>query len=115
MRYQDKRVYLYCFAHAAELTMEAIKETINSIMFTWGTKKNSANFYNFENLLNKLLTKKEFGHIKFNNFKKGIIDIKVDSSNWLYYFNLKKKELIVSVRQDIESVKDIRFHLGETK
>ncbi len=92
--------------------MEAIKETINNIMFAWETKKKSANFYNFENLLNKLLTKKEIRHIKFNYFKRGIVDIKVDSSNWLYYFNLKKKELIAGFRQDIDSIKDIRFHLG---
>ncbi len=95
--------------------MEAIKETINNLMLVWGTKKKSADFYNFENLLNKLLTKKEIRHIKFNYFKKGVLDIKVDSSNWLYYFNLKKKELVTSMRQDIESIKDIRFYLGETK
>lgn len=95
--------------------MEAIKETINSLMLVWETKKKSADFYDFENLLNKLLTKKEIRHIKFNYFKKGILDIKVDSSNWLYYFNLKKKEVIMSMRQDVEGIKDIRFHLGATK
>ncbi len=95
--------------------MEAIKETINNLMLVWGKKKKSEDFYNFENLLNKLLTKKEIGHIKFNYFKKGVLDIKVDSSNWLYYFNLKKKELVVSMRLEVESIKDIRFHLGETK
>ncbi len=94
--------------------MEAIKETINNIMLVWGSKKNSANFYNFENLLNKLLTKKEIRHIKFNCFKKGILEIKVDSSNWLYYFNLKKNELLISIRKEIMDIKDIRFYLGDT-
>lgn len=95
--------------------MEAIKETINNLMVVWEAKKKSDDFYNFENLLNKLLTKKEIRHIKFNYFKKGVLDIKVDSSNWLYYFNLKKKDLITDARQNVESIKDIRFHLGATQ
>lgn len=95
--------------------MEAIKETVNNLMFVWGQKKKRADFYDFENLLNKLLTKKEIRHIKFNYFKKEILDIKVDSSNWLYYFNLKKKEIIEGIQREVSVVKDIRFHLGETK
>lgn len=94
--------------------MEAIKETINNIMLVWGGKKNNADFYNFENLLNKLLTKKEIRHIKFNYFKKGVLDVKVDSSSWLYYFNLKKNELLMRMHKEIMDIKDIRFYLGDS-
>jgi hypothetical protein len=66
-----------------------------------------------EDLLKKLLTKKEFGHIKFRYLRKGIMGITTDSSPWLYYFSLHKEDLLAKLRKQASAIKDIRFYVGE--
>ncbi len=65
--------------------------------------------------LKKILTKKELQHIKFNNFKKGVLSFHVDSSAWLYNFNLQKQDLITRFNKQLANLKDIRFYMGDAK
>jgi hypothetical protein len=41
-----------------------------------------------EALLEKALTKDELAHARLNYFKRGVLNIKVDSSTWLYHLSL---------------------------
>jgi len=95
--------------------MEAIKETVTNVIQRLKTKKSSAGGNKTEDLLKKILTKKELQHIKVNYFKGGILCLSVDSSVWLYNFNLKKEHLITALNKELGSIKDIRFYIGETK
>ena len=95
--------------------MEQIKDTIASVIGNLVAKKQGEVGGGPEGLLKKALTKKELGHIKFNYFKKGVININVDSSSWLYSLNLKKEELLEKLGKESSKIKDIRFRIGEVK
>lgn len=88
--------------------MENIKETVKNVMQK--LFKDDP-----EVLLQKTLDKKDLKHIKFVYFKKGVLGINVDSSTWFYHLNLQKQDLLVKLGKKSSSIKDIRFHLGETK
>jgi hypothetical protein len=68
---------------------------------------------NPEELLKEIFSNKELAHVQFNYFKKGVLHIKVDSSSWLYYFNIHKNEAIEAAGKKSTLIKDIRFRLGE--
>jgi len=95
--------------------MEAIQETVAHVMQRIKTKKSGAGDKGPDDSLKKILTKKELQHIKVNYFKKGILCLSVDSSAWLYNFNLKKESLITKLNKELGGIKDIRFYIGETK
>lgn len=93
--------------------MEQIKDTITSVLQGLMDKKSSAVGVDPQEAIKKILTKKESGHIKFNYFKKGILGVSVDSSSWLYNFNLKKEGLLEKAKKELPDIKDIRFRIGE--
>ncbi len=95
--------------------MEAIKDTIKNVMRGLKAKKIGPAADSPEALLKKFLTKKELTHIKFNYFKRGIVNISVDSSSWLYQLNLQKEALLGKFARQTKAIKDIRFRLGEVK
>jgi len=65
-------------------------------------------------LLRQALSRGEQRHAKLRYFKDGVVGVSVDSSVWLYHLNLKKEELLKTMREESATVvKDIRFHLGE--
>lgn len=92
--------------------METIKETLQTVMRTWEKKILQPDQDNPELALKKLLTRKESGHIKFRYFRKGILSFNVDSSSWLYHFNLKKEKLLSSLQAGLPALKEIRFYIG---
>jgi len=93
--------------------MEAIKDTLQNVIRAWEKKILKPDGDDPDALLKKFLTKKESGHIKFRYFRKGILSFNVDSSSWLYYFNLQKSELLTKLQKQSGSIKDIRFYIGE--
>jgi hypothetical protein len=96
--------------------MEAIKETIKNVMRRLEAKKKApARQSDPGRLLKKVLSKKEQGHSKLNYFKRGTLDISVDSSTWLYHFSLKKEGLLERLSQKSGVIKNIRFRIGEVK
>ena len=95
--------------------MEVIKDTVMSVMERLAAKKTGIAADDPHELLKKVLTKKELGHIKFNYFKKGVLNVNVDSSSWLYNFNLHKEGLLDKLSKYSSGIKEIRFRIGEVK
>lgn len=93
--------------------MEQIKDTILELMQKWDAKKDQLYGGNPEEVLKKILTKKELGHIKVNYFRKGVLGVNVDSSTWHYSLSLRKEELLEKIKKELGAVKDIRFRIGE--
>jgi predicted nucleic acid-binding Zn ribbon protein len=92
--------------------MEAIRETVKSLIEGL-KKKQKVSRSGPEVALKKALTKKELPHIKFSYFRRGVLVVSVDSSSWLYNMNLQKEKLLAKMNKGNNSVKDIRFKLGE--
>lgn len=92
--------------------METIKDTVKIVMHTLKAGKGACARLKIEDALKKTLTKKEIGHIKFNYFKRGILNITVDSSSWLYQLSLSKDDLLARLRKKLKDIKDIRLRLG---
>jgi hypothetical protein len=95
--------------------MERIKETILNVMEGLVKKKGETKKKDPVLVLRKILTKKELGHIRFNYFRRGTLSLKIDSSVWLYVFNLKKEFLKEEINRHGFGVKEIRFYLGEIR
>jgi len=95
--------------------MEGIKDTVLNVIKTLDAKRGGEAGPGPEDVLKKVLTKKELGHIKINYFKKGVVYVNVDSSSWLYQMNLHKEALLSRVKKDSSAVKDIRFSIGDIK
>jgi len=95
--------------------MEAIKDTIQSVISDLSVRKSAVPEDELARFLKKILTKKEIRHIKVGYFKRGILNVAVDSSAWLYYFSLHKEEILKQLRDRFKTVKDIRFYIGEVK
>lgn len=93
--------------------METIKETVKSVIQSWSAQKNGASGEGPGAWMKKILTKKEFSHIKVHYLRKGTLGIKVDSSAWAYALNLRKQDLLAKLRLKSSEIKDIRFSLGE--
>ncbi|KPK96637.1 MAG: hypothetical protein AMJ95_13070 [Omnitrophica WOR_2 bacterium SM23_72] len=95
--------------------MDKIKDIVNDVMGDWAVKREGAGPEAPSAWLKKVLTKKELAHIRFNYFKKGVLGVWVDSSSWLYAFNLKKPDLLEKLRKVAGGIQDIRFRIGVTK
>ena len=95
--------------------METLKDAVHSVMQDLLAGKRQVAGDNPQELLRRALTKQEAQHIKFNYFKKGILNVSVDSSSWLYNLNLQKEELLSRLNKGPLTVKAIRFRIGEVK
>ncbi len=93
--------------------MDAVRDIVKNVMQELETKKTALSRDDPNVLLKKVLTKKELGHIKFNYFRKGVVNVSVDSSTWLYHLNLQKKVLLDKLIKESGSIKDIRFRIGD--
>ncbi len=91
--------------------MEPIKNTLHVFMEGLRVKK-EAPLNNPGVILSRVLSKKEHNHAKVKYFRKGILNISVDSSSWLYYLSLKKESLLKGFAEEMPQVKDIRFSIG---
>ena len=93
--------------------MEQIKDTIK-IVFEQLDQQRKGSFIDGQaEILKKVLAKKALKHVKLFNFRKGILNIKVDSSSWLYYLSLQKEDIMQKLRTNGVTVDDVRFSLGE--
>jgi len=95
--------------------MEAIKDTVKNVLRGLEAKQRPGAADNIEDLLKKVLAKKEKGHIKVKYFKKGTLSISVDSSSWLYHFSLQKEKMLAKMQKHQSTIKSIRFSIGETQ
>jgi len=58
---------------------------------------------------------KAISHTKPVAIKKNILTIEVDSSTWLYFLSLKKKNILENMKKILGKgkIEDIRFRIGE--
>jgi hypothetical protein len=66
-----------------------------------------------EILAKKAFSRKELEHCRARTLKSGVLYIDVDSSTWLYYFNLHKKDALTKIAGQNGQVKDLKFRLGQ--
>ncbi len=92
--------------------MQTIKDVIADVLEGLKVKKESKDAP--EQLLRRVLRKKEIEHTKFRYFHKGVLGITVDSSAWLYQLNLQKPKLLEKLSKKSREIKDIHFYIGET-
>jgi len=95
--------------------MEPLGNTLREVMGKLKAQRKLAPRHDPERLLKKILSRQELRHAKMNYLKKGVLNIKVDSSSWLYHLSLQKEELLRKLRSHTQTIQDIRFHLGEMK
>jgi len=95
--------------------METIKDTLRHVVSALEAKKNNLPGGNPQEWMERVFSKRELGHIKFHYFRQGVLGMSVDSSAWLYHFNLKKEGLLVELNKKDAVVKNIRFCLGGDK
>jgi predicted nucleic acid-binding Zn ribbon protein len=93
--------------------MEAIKETLQGLLKDLKVRKATASASNPERLLKKVFSPKEAEHAQPGAIKNGVLYLQVDSSTWLYYFNLHKKELLEKFAGQNSQIKELRFNLGQ--
>ncbi|MCM8800751.1 MAG: DUF721 domain-containing protein [Candidatus Omnitrophica bacterium] len=92
--------------------MELIGETIKNILEDW--QKNPRMVFLEEVLeeLKRILNRRQLRHITPGRFYQGVLYFKVDSTPWLYHFNLYKENLLGKLKESLP-IKDIRFYVGE--
>jgi len=95
--------------------METIKDTLRHVISVLEAKKNNLPGGNPQEWMERAFNKKELRHIKFHYFRQGVLGMSVDSSAWLYHFNLKKEDLMAQFNKKDAVVKNIRFCLGGDK
>ncbi len=93
--------------------MEAIKDTLDVLLKELASRKEKSAEQSPENLVKKIFSRKEAEHARASFLKNGVLSIKTDSSTWLYYFNLHKKELTEKFSALNPQIKSLKFSLGE--
>jgi len=63
----------------------------------------------------KAVEPKAVSHTRPVAIKKHILTIEVDSSTWLYFLSLKKRNILESMKEALgkKKIEDIRFRMGE--
>jgi len=92
--------------------LEQIKETLDGLLKTLKARREKAASSSPELLGKRAFSSKESRHARISGIKNGLLYIKVDSSAWLYYFNLHKKELLEKLSAQDAGIKDFKFSLG---
>ena len=95
--------------------MQTIKETIQQVLESLERKKAASPTDEPEQLLKKILTARQLRHIQCTYLKKGVCHIGVDSSAWLYQFNLEKEALLAKVQKLASQIRDMRFFIGDSR
>jgi hypothetical protein len=95
--------------------MEAIKDSVARFMQVLTQRQIAVPDGSLSGLLKKVLTKSELEHIKINYFKGGVLNLFVDSSSWLYNFNLKKEQILKQLQEEDKKIKDLRLRIGDVK
>jgi hypothetical protein len=92
--------------------MEKIARVVDNFMQGLKERKESLPI-SPEACLKEAIPAEAKGHIKFRNFKNGIMYVQTDSSSWLYYLRLRQDKLTQDLRQRCPAVKDIRITVGD--
>lgn len=91
----------------------SIKDAILEFVRQLELKQRNAGGFDPQVCLLQAISKKEARHIKFDYLRNGALGLIVDSSAWMYEFNLKKEALLSAFRKQDTTIKNIYFRLGE--
>jgi hypothetical protein len=92
--------------------MEPIKGAVESLLAN--LKSRCVRGAGAKEIVCAAFSKKEQAHMRVISCQRGKLRIAVDSSTWLYYFNLKKKALTEQIAAGLPEVKELVFVIGET-
>jgi predicted nucleic acid-binding Zn ribbon protein len=93
--------------------MEQIRATVQALLKELKSGKKNTGRKDPQQLAKKLFSARERRHLEVVACRNGVLSVKVDSASWLYYLNLKKRQLLAKFVQDSPKAKDIRFAIGE--
>jgi hypothetical protein len=90
--------------------MESIKGTVESLIASLKTRGKGGGR---EEIIRGAFSQKELQHLRVLPSRvPARVRIAVDSSAWLYYFNLRKKALTGKIAERMPEVKEIVFIIG---
>lgn len=93
-----------------------LKQAINDLLKNI-KQNNQVSLDVLEGVFRKNLERGVLRHINFVSFKDGVLKIRVDTSVWLCELNLRKPDLLKTLKETIGDnvVKDIKIFIGELK
>lgn len=91
--------------------MERIKETVDALLKDLLVKRSQTGGLTTEELGERVFSRKEKGHIRVVSVRKTVIRCAVESSSWLYYFSLKKAELLTAFQAVVPEASEIRLSM----
>ena len=94
--------------------MELIRATTQRLLKSLSTPRHQERETILTQGLKRILTKEERRHIKYYSLKDTQVILNVDSSAWLYLLNLKKKQLLKILNQNLapkETINEITLRL----
>lgn len=94
--------------------MDEIKDIVNTVVGKISSKR-AADQKDIVSVWENILKKKERTHAKISGLKDGQLMVDIDSSAWLFQFNIKKKKLLEEIQKEIPEVQKIYFRIGKTQ
>ena len=94
--------------------MDDIKDIIKTVVGKISSQRASGQ-KDIVSVWENILKKKERTHAKISGLKEGQLMVNIDSSAWLYQFNIKKKKILEEIQKEIPEVQKIYFRIGKTQ
>lgn len=97
--------------------MEQIKNILPAVLADLKSKKAKA-ADSIQEIWRKNVEKKQFKHARALSLRAGKLKVLVDSSGWLYQFNLDRQKILAKLNRSpklTKEIKEIVFRLGELK
>ncbi len=92
--------------------MDSIGDIVSTVIGNIADKKAAA-VVNIEEVWNIVLDVKELEHTQLVGINNGVLFVYVDSSVWLYHFNVRKNNILQKVSKRIPEIQDVRFKIGK--
>lgn len=95
-----------------EVGVQSLKEILPEVFKKLEKKRD---FEKIERLWGLTVGNRADSHTKVAGFKKDILIVNVDNSIWIYELSLRKDKILQLLKksEDLKSIKDIRFRIGE--
>lgn len=92
---------------------EQIGKTIEGILKGLGQGKKESKRLIYDTIIEHL-DAQEKQHIQPYNYSNGVVTLYIDSPNWMYVFNLKKKKFLKVLQEKAgeEIISEIRLRIG---
>lgn len=95
--------------------MEQIKDTIQALFKDWTEKGKLVIAEDIEALVGRVFSAEEAKHLRPRAVKGGVLALIVDSSTWLYYFNLHRRRLTDKLRAEAPGITEVKFSIGQVR